>query len=136
MAGSSQKKEKPVKKSSSKSSTLEEVSSEIMAGILDDNDEVLQNCPFHKKYYKLILFNHFMQKKVLVLFYEDDKSPKTKKIVTTLEKLEFKEYPDLPFIRCSDTAEASAFGVKPEELPQIVLFFNGIPDEYEGIMRN
>ena len=80
--------------------------------------------------------HNLMQKKVLVLFYEDDKSPKTKKIVTTLEKLEFKEYPDLPFIRCSDTAEASAFGVKPEELPQIVLFFNGIPDEYEGIMRN
>ena len=66
------------------------------------------------------------------MFYEDDKSPKTKKIVTTLEKLEFKEYPDLPFVRCSDTAEAAAFGVKPEELPQIVLFFNGIPDEYEG----
>ena len=84
----------------------------FLFAVLDDNDEVL------------------------VLFYEDDKSPKTKKIVTTLEKLEFKEYPDLPFVRCSDTAEASAFGVKPEELPQIVLFFNGIPDEYEGIMRN
>ena len=39
-AGSSKKKEKPVKKSSSKSS-LEEVSSEILAEILDDNDEVL-----------------------------------------------------------------------------------------------
>ena len=77
-----------------------------------------------------------MQKKLLVLFYEDDKSPKTKKIVTNLEKLEFKEHQDLPFVRCSDTEEASAFGVKPEELPQIVSFFNGIPDEYEGIMRN
>ena len=109
--GATKKKEKPVKKSS-KSSALEEVSGEILAEVLDDNDEVL------------------------VLFYEDDKSPKTKKTVTILEKLEFKEYPDLPFVRCSDTAEASAFGVKPEELPQIVLFFNGIPDEYEGIMRN
>ena len=70
---------------------------------------------FHEKkymYYKLIfLFIISCKKKVLVLFYEDDKSPKTKKIVTTLEKLEFKEYPDLPFIRCSDTAEASAFGI-------------------------
>ena len=81
-------------------------------------------------YYKLIfLFIISCKKKLLVLFYEDDKSSKTKKIVTTLEKLEFKKHQDLPFVRCSDTTEASAFGIKPEELPQIVSFFNGIPDE-------
>ena len=79
-----------------------------MAEILDDNDEAL------------------------ILFYEDDKTPKTQKLLKSLEKIDLKAYPDLPFVRCSDTSEASAYGVKSGELPDVVLFFNGIPDEYDG----
>ena len=99
-------KKKVVKKSSS---SLEEVTGEVLFEVLDDNDEAI------------------------VLFYEDDKSPKSKKLISTLEKLDLSAtYPDLPFVRCSDTTEASEFGVKLQELPQIIFFSNGIPDKYEG----
>ena len=96
--GATKTKSKPAKKAGS---SLEEVTSDALSEILDDNDEVL------------------------VLFYEDDKTPKTTKLITGLEKLDLKAYPDLPFVRCSDTAEAASFGVKAEELPDVVLFFNG-----------
>ena len=97
--GATKTKSKPAKKAGS---SLEEVTSDALSEILDDNDEVL------------------------VLFYEDDKTPKTTKLITSLEKLDLKDYPDLPFVRCSDTAEAASFGVKAEELPDVVLFFNGM----------
>ena len=52
------------KKDQGKKSGLEEVTGDALKDILDDNDEVL------------------------VLFYEDDKTPTSKKLVTNLEKLD------------------------------------------------
>ena len=72
-AGSSKKKEKPVKKSSSKSSTLEEVSSEILAEILDDNDEVLKNCPLSWKNSYFLHWNFDWKSCFVVFFHEWNK---------------------------------------------------------------
>lgn len=101
--GAGSPKKKPAKKS-----TLEEVNSEALHDVLEDNDEVL------------------------VLFYEDNKSPNCRKLVTTLEKFDLSDLPDLSFVRISDLAEAEEFGIEISELPRVVLFQNSIPDEYTG----
>ena len=89
-------------------STLEDVSGEALNEVLEDNDEVL------------------------VLFYEDNKSPQVKKWITTLEKFDLSDLGDVPFVRCSDAEEAEEFGIAQQELPKIVLFDNSVPDEYSG----
>lgn len=100
----------PAKKKAAKksSSVLEEVTPNVLNDVLEDNDEVL------------------------VLFYEDTKTPATKKMVTTLEKFDMSDFPDVQFVRCSDPEEAEAFGIKAKNLPKIVMFENGIPDEFDG----
>ena len=102
-AGSTSKKKQPPKKSA-----LEEVNGDVLRDVLDDNDQVL------------------------VLFYEDDKTPSSQKLVKTLEKLDLSDIPDVPFVRISDLAEAEEFGISFNDLPQMVLFQNSIPDEYDG----
>ena len=89
-------------------STLEDVSGEALNEVLEDNDEVL------------------------VLFYEDNKSPQVKKLITTLEKFDLSDLGDVQFVRCSDPEEAEEFGIQQNELPKIVLFDNSVPDEYSG----
>ena len=56
-------------------SVLEQVTSEALKDVLDDNDEVL------------------------VLFYEDNKTPNSRKLVTTLEKIDLSDLPDVTFVR-------------------------------------
>ena len=99
---------KPKKPNKVTKSTLEDVSGEALNQVLEDNDEVL------------------------VLFYEDNKSPQVKKWITTLEKFDLSDLGDVPFVRCSDAEEAEEFGIAQQELPKIVLFDNSVPDEYSG----
>ena len=99
---------KPKKPNKVTKSTLEDVSGEALNEVLEDNDEVL------------------------VLFYEDNKSPQVKKWITTLEKFDLSDLGDVPFVRCSDAEEAEEFGIAQNELPKIVLFDNSVPDEYSG----
>ncbi len=68
---------------------------------------------------------------VLLLFYDND-APKIKTLLGQMEKLDVTAYPDLATIKCSDEAEAAEFGVQLEELPKLLLFDNGIPEEYAG----
>ena len=89
-------------------SVLEQVNSETLKDVLDDNDEVL------------------------VLFYEDNKSPNARKLVTALEKIDLSDLPDVTFVRISDLAEAEEFGLGLNELPRIIFFQNSIPKEYSG----
>ena len=89
-------------------SVLEQVNSETLKDVLDDNDEVL------------------------VLFYEDNKSPNARKLVTSLEKIDLSDLPDVTFVRISDLAEAEEFGLGLNELPRIIFFQNSIPKEYSG----
>ena len=96
------------KKPKTTKSTLEEVTGEALNEVLEDNDEVL------------------------VLFYEDNKSPQVKKLLTTLEKIDLSDLGDVPFVRCSDSEEAEEFGIQQNELPKVVLFDNSVPDEYTG----
>lgn len=91
---------------------LELVNSDELNDILEDNDDVL------------------------VLFYEDNKSPNARKLVTTLEKFDLTDIPDVPFVRVSDLAEAEEFGLEHNELPKIVLFQNSIPDDYAGDVQD
>ena len=87
---------------------LEQVNSEVLNDVLEDNDEVL------------------------VLFYEDNKTPNSRKLVTTLEKFDLTDFPDVTFVRISDLAEAEEFGVTINEIPRIIFFQNSIPNEYSG----
>ena len=52
--------------------------------------------------------------------------------MTSLEKIDLSDLPDLTFARISDLAEAEEFGVGVNELPRIILFQNSIPNEYSG----
>ena len=75
--GSSNTKKKSETSGANKKSVpvLEQVSSEALNDVLEDNDEVL------------------------VLFYEDSKTPNTKKLVTTLGKIDLSDLPDVTFVR-------------------------------------
>ena len=76
-AGSSSPKKKSESSVANKKSVsvLEEVTSEALKDVLDDNDEVL------------------------VLFYEDNKTPNSRKLVTALEKIDLSDLPDVTFVR-------------------------------------
>ncbi len=87
---------------------LEQVTSDALKDVLEDNDDAL------------------------VLFYEESKSPNTRKLITTLEKFDLSDIPDVPFVRNSDVVEAEEFGIGPDQLPKVVLFSNSIPDKYDG----
>ena len=67
----------------------------------------------------------------LVLFYDAD-APKIKTTINGLEKLDLSDYPDLAVVKCSDETKAQEFGVELEELPKIIHFDNGIPEEYDA----
>ena len=84
------------------------MTSEALNDVLEDNDEVL------------------------VLFYQEAKTPAVKKLISTLEKFDLSDIPNVPFVRCSDPAEAVEFGIAVNELPKVVFFENSIPDEYDG----
>lgn len=108
-AGGKSTKKKP--KSAKASSVLEEVAGDVLRDVLDDNDQVL------------------------VLFYEKQNA-KSKQVIATLEKIDLSDIPDVPFVRCSDIVEAEEFGVGLSNLPMVLLFDNGIPDEYSGDLSN
>ena len=75
--GSTSSKKKSDSSGSNKKSVsvLEQVTSEALNDVLEDNDEVL------------------------VLFYEDNKTPNSRKLVSTLEKIDLSDLPDVTFVR-------------------------------------
>ena len=107
-ASASKKKNESVTSKQKSVPILEQVNSEVLNDVLEDNDEVL------------------------VLFYEDNKTPNSRKLVTTLEKFDLTDFPDVTFVRISDLAEAEEFGVTINEMPRIIFFQNSIPNEYSG----
>jgi hypothetical protein len=65
---------------------------------------------------------------ILVLFYSNI-DVKSKPIISKLDKLDFAEY-DIPVVKVADETLALEYGVSRTELPVVVLFERGIPEEY------
>ena len=54
---------------------------------------------------------------------------KSKPIISKLDKLDFAEY-EIPVVKVADETLALEYGVSRTELPTVVLFQRGIPEEY------
>ena len=65
---------------------------------------------------------------ILVLFY-NSKDVKSKPIVSKMDKLDFGEF-EIPVVKISDEISAIEYGLEVDELPKVVLFQRGIPEEY------
>jgi hypothetical protein len=65
---------------------------------------------------------------ILVLFY-NSKDVKSKPIVSKMDKLDFGEF-EIPVVKISDDISAIEYGLEVDELPKVVLFQRGIPEEY------
>ena len=88
-----------------------DVTADTLADLIDDNDYVV------------------------ALFYSGH-NIKTSTAVKHLEAIQIASKQEIPFAKIDDNEEATAYGLEPSKLPGLVLFDNGIPEQFKAELNN